>query len=392
MKRLIIIVSFAVIIGGCNLRNERKIEAHKRYRSAQSRIICGVGAEQLKVGELDQAQDSAVKAIDRDPECVVARVLLAKVLLEKGRYAEAGQELDRAEKLRPEAPEIHYLRGVAWEKRGQHAEALKCYQKARALDSSNASYVTASAEVLVAMGDARQALTLLETGLERTDDAPSVLALAAQVAMRADEPDKAAVLFRRCLDLHPESVQMQEGLAKARFFARQYAQALEALAELSARPEYQGKKAWVYVMIGDSHMALGRPGPAGTAYEIAAGLTPDAAPVWVRLAKAALALGEAPAAGAAARRALALEASSLEATIVLGYAMLRQGHVHEATELLAGAAEKHPDDATLQCTLGRCYAAVGQTSRAVACYQQALKSDPAHPLASSLLAAAKEPN
>jgi len=89
----------------------------------------------------------------------------------------------------------------------------------------------------------------------------------------------------------------------------------------------------------------------------------------------------------AARQALALEKQSLEATVVLGYALLRQGQLSEATALLAAAAERNPDDAMLGCMLGRCYAAQGQSDRAADCYRRVLRSDPEHRLARALLAA-----
>lgn len=105
-----------------------------------------------------------------------------------------------------------------------------------------------------------------------------------------------------------------------------------------------------------------------------------------------MASGDVAAATAAARRALSLTDQCLEATVVLGYAMLRQGKPQDATVLLAAAAEKHPDDATLKCMLGRCYAAQGQMDQAAACYRQALESDPGHPLAKSLLAVMGQPD
>lgn len=393
MKRLIIVTLVIGIIGGCsNVYNKDKIEAYKRWHRWQSRALCSVGREHLKVGDLDKARTSAMDALSRDPEYVPARVLLAKVLLEEGRYAEAAAELRQAEQGQPESPEIPYLLGIALEKRGEHAESLKCYQKACALDPPNAAYVTASAEVLVAMGRPRGALELLEARLERSDDDSTVLALAGELAMLVDEPGKAADFFQRCLDLEPKSILMRENLAKACFFAGRYAEALENLEKLTQHSEYGHTAAWVYVITGDSHMALNRPKAARGAYETAADIDPNAAPVWARLAKADMALGDVAAATAAARRALSLTDQCLEATVVLGYAMLRQGKPQDATVLLAAAAEKHPDDATLKCMLGRSYAAQGQMDQAAACYRQALESDPGHPLAKSLLAVMGQPN
>ncbi len=389
MKRLVVMALFAGIIGGCNTHNEEKAAAVKRWRNAQARVVCGVGVEQLKVGDLEKAQASATQALSRDPDYVPARILLARILLERGRYAEAAEELHKAEELQPENAEIHYLLGVALEKRNEYAEALESYQKAGLLDPGNAAYVTASAEVLVAMGKSREALELLEKRLERSEDDASVLALAGEVAMMVGEPARAVSFFQRCCDLNPKSVTVRESLAKAYFFSEQYAEALEAFTKLRDYPEY-ANSAWVHVIIGDCYVALEQPKAARGAYETAANLDPGAGPIWVRVAKAALAAGDIPAANAAARQALTLMESSPEAAVVLGYALLHQGQAKDALQLLSDAVQKDPRQATLWCLLGRCHEALGQRDQALTCYRKALEAQPDSALARRLLAAAGE--
>jgi protein O-GlcNAc transferase len=389
MKRVIIIAVLLGLAAGCNLENKEKILAYRRWHRARAQVICGVGQEQLRVGNLEKALSRAMEAASLDPEFAPARVLLGKVLLEKSQYAKAAEQLLEAERVAPEDAEIVFLLGVSLEKRGQHAEALKRYEQARALDASNDGYLTASAEVLVAMGKPQRALALLEARLDQSDDEPSVLALAGELAMMEGKPAKAVDLFQRYLDLQPDSVVIRENLAKAQFFAGRYADALDVLEKLARDPRYRDRAGWLYVMIGDSHMALGRPDPARSAYETAAVLQPEASPVWVRLAKAAVAMDNCPRAIAAARQALAMTDRCLEATAVLGYAMLRQGQIDQATALLASAARENPGDATIQCMLGRCYWALGQKQRAVSCYKRALECDPDSRLARRLLAAGK---
>ncbi|KKL96072.1 hypothetical protein LCGC14_1848150 [marine sediment metagenome] len=290
----------AALAGGCNFKNKQRIAAHQRWDQTRARVMCSVGTQHLKVGDLAKAEDSASKALALDPDCGPALVLLGKVLLEKGRYLQAEKHLREAELGSPDNAEVPYLLVVALEKRGRYTEALKCYQKARALAPANDAYVLASAEVLVAAGKPKLALELLTARLERTDGEAPMLALAGEVALLVDQPGRAGEFFRRCLDVAPEALGAREGLAKSSFFARQYAQALAALKELSADEDYKEKVSWVYIMSGHCQMALNRPRQAWESYRVASQIDPAEANIWTCLAKAGLAAGDARAAEQAA--------------------------------------------------------------------------------------------
>jgi tetratricopeptide (TPR) repeat protein len=389
MKRLTVMTVLAAVMGGCAMNDgAQKAEAYQRWYQARAHVLYGVAAGQFKVGDLEKAQAYAGQALALEKDYVPARVLLAKVCLERGQYSEAAEELRRAETLASGNPEIPYLLGVALEKREEYAEALKCYQKARALDPNNDACVTASAEVLVKLDRPRLALQLLETRLERNNGSPEALALAGEVALLAGEPDKAVGFYQRCLDIQPDSLKMRENIAKALFFAKRYDEALQALGKLADTPQYCDNAGWVYLMSGHAYLAMKRPREAQGAYETASRIDPADPLVWVSLAKAAMPVRDYPRAILASRQALALAGDCVEAVLLLGYASLREGRSAEAIDLLKAAAQKHPQDRTLWCMLGRCYAAGGQNDRAVSCYLEALKSDPEDRLARGLLNAA----
>ena len=375
---LLLVVAAA---GGCLNTGKQQAEAYKRYHQTRSFMVYGVAMECFKVGDLDKAYSNTLEAIGLDESYVPARVLLAKVLLERGRYARALKELQKAEELAANSPEVAYLKGVALEKLRQFAEALKCYQKARALDEENCHYVTASAEVLVSMGKPQAALELLKARLERDDSDRAMLALAGELAMLVGEPAEAAEFFQRCLDGDPKDVGAREELAKAHFFAGNYREALAVLEKLEAQPRYRDKAAWVPIMMGNSYLALKRPRNARDAYRRATVIEPKEPRAWTSLAKAAMSLGDLNGTVLAARRALDLGGECLEATTLLGYALLRQGRAAEAKKLLTGVVGEHPKDPTLWCMLGRCCEALGQNDQAIACYASVLRSHPDHPLA-----------
>jgi len=377
-------------LAGCqsqNVQETAKVEAQQRWLSARSRLVCSVGQECLTHGDLDRAASSAQEAISIDPKSLPARLLLAKVLLEKGQYVEAGAQLAQAEQMAPDNAQVHYLMGVSWERRRQFAQALQSYELARAADANNSAYVVASAEVMVQLGQPAQALELVEWRLQQVDGEPSLLSLAGELCLLSGQPQKAADYFSRALDMNQHSLTLRESLARAYFQAERYALALEQLGRLAEDPAYKEKSAWVYVMIGDCHLAQRKYGLARTAYETATAIDGADANAWCSLAQAALGAGDSDRALLAGRQALGLQENP-QAAVVVACVLLKQDQPRQAGGLLEPYVQKYPQDATLRVMLGKSYQAMGQQERALACYQQALRAEPGNPLAKALLASA----
>ncbi len=417
MKRYTILLAAVVALTGCNFMQKEKVKSHKQWHQARSRIICSVGEEHLKAGSLDKAQSCAMESLSMNSDHLPARILLAKVLLGKSCHEEAAEQLQHAETLSenlktdaaaaPRGAEIAYLHGEAMERTGKYAEALRYYQKARALEPSNDAYVMASAEVLVSMGKPKGALELLEVRLQRigTGGEESMLLLAGEVAMLAGNYARAADFFQQRLDMKqgPDSEKsgrsIRESLAKAHFFAGNYRRTLEQLRILaSGLPNSDSsvsRSCWIHIMTGDSYMALNRPREAKVAYEDAVKIEPGDWPVWLSLAKASVADGDGRRGIVAGMRALELTNEStttgsnkgrLKIAVVTAYAMLMEDRPSDALRILAASARENPNDPTLWCMLGRCYSAQGRNDRAAACYMAALRADPANHLAKNLLA------
>jgi tetratricopeptide (TPR) repeat protein len=390
MRNLTILLALAALTGGCNWNSmtEYKAQSAQRWQKARATVVTGVGVEYLKTGEMDKARNSAAEALSLDRDCVAARVLMGKALIGKGQYADAIEQLRVAEAALPNSGEIKYLLGAAFEKQTKYPEALGYYQEARALDEGNVGYLTASAEVLVAMNRVPDALELVQVRIERGCCENVVLTLAGDLCMMLQRYAEAVDYYQRGLDVKPDVLDTRENLIKAAYLAGQYDLALTTVKALVLLPDYHEKSSWVYLTMGDCYMALNHAGDARGAYESATNLEPEEPAGWAGLAKAALAGGDTARAILSARKALTLAGDNPAASFVLGYALLREGRLEEARKVLQPAAGKHPLDATLLCTLGRCYAAQGKNELAADCYRQALKSDPRNVLAKRLLLSA----
>ena len=147
-------------------------------------------------------------------------------------------------------------------------------------------------------------------------------------------------------------------------------------------------------MTGDSYMALNRPGEAKVAYESAIEIEPSDSKIWLSLTKACVASGDGRRGIVAGLRAMELtdnrtgpqsDSDKIEISVVTACAMLIEKRPTDAMRVLATSAREHPNNPMLWCMLGRCYSAQGQSDRAAACYMAALRSDPKHKLAKTLL-------
>lgn len=381
----------AVLIAGLGLGcrdqsiRQSKSQAYQRWYHTRAQMLYGVGLEHWKVGQLDRARNKALEALALESDHVEARILLGKVYIEKGHYPAAVRELARACQLRPRSAEAMFLLAVALEKDTRYAEALQRYQRAYALDPKNVSAIQGAAEVMVLMGRVEQAQDFVEGYLADAPEHPGLFETAGRLAIMRRQYDRAARHFRQACDLNYENVAYVEAMGRAQFLAGQYEPAAETLKGLTERKAYTAP-VWVYTMLGDCYMALDRPFKARDAYYVATERKPEDAGVWLNLAKAAMKLGDTARAILSAHQALSCEPRCLEATMVLGYALIRANRASEAVAVLSAAADKHPKDGMVQCLLGRAYAAVGNRAEAQRRYELASRLDPSNRVARELLA------
>jgi len=373
---VVMILSAALATVGCAPSHEQAVDdSHQRWYDARAGVLITSGEAQFRTGDMDAAAASGREALSLAPDMIHARMLLARVAIEKGRFTEAIEHLAEIGRREPEDARVPYLQAVVDERRGRYQQALRLYDKARALDSGNPAYVVAAAEVLVALNRADEALGLVEAKLTNIDESADVYVLAGDLAMLVGRPDRACGHYRQARYLNPTDNETLEKFAKAVFFAGDYARAATRLKDLAKREPYH-EYVWVHTMLGEAALAAGRPREAKAAYQRVTELAETDPKAWVNLATASLACNDLSRAVLSARRALRLDAQSAEASAVLAYALLAQGKSAEAQQMLIKAARTHPSDPMLACLLGRSYSAMGRTDEALAHYQITLRLDP----------------
>lgn len=387
MKRLILIATVVALVGGCGqpTQQEAKVQANARWQQARAAMLYGVALEHLRSGQLDQALTKTQETLVLEPEQVNARLLLARIYIEQGKYPLATAELQRLVEKAPPSADVQYLLGVAHERGGQYEPALAAYRKAQALSAGGVEAVVAQGEVLAQMGKLDEAAALVEAYKSQAGDDPAMFELGGRLAMLRKQPGRSADFYEQACALDPKNRSYAQALAEAQYAAGRHRDAMETLNRL-IQDRRQPATGAMHLMLGDCCLALQRPTDARLAYIAARDMEPSSPLPHVGLAKAALAGGDSARAIHAARSALSLDGANRDAKVLLGYALIRESQAAAAAKLLQEAAAERPDDAVIQCLLARAYADCGQKEQARACLGRALELQPASELAGELLA------
>lgn len=387
MIRLCLMAFVVALLAGCQHAKleDSKEQAQKRWYNTRSQLLYGVAAEHLKCGHLDKAAAKCHEALSLNPDCVDARLLLGKVLIEQGQFALAAPELAKAAEQMPKASEPVYLLAVAQERGGQLAESIQTYRRAQALAPGNMEPVKAAAEVMILSGKKAEARAYLESYLHSADNDPGAYELAGRLAMMDRDYAKAAFHYRHAVDLDTENLLYRQSLGEAQFLARNYVEAADIFEDLLANPKYVATSA-THCRLGECQLAIGKALLARDQFYKATELSPELPGVWMGLSKAALAAGDTPRSLLAAQKALRLVPGDHDATLLLGYALLKDNQAQRAIDLLVKAAGDHPQSCIIQCVLGRAYSMLNQKAMAAECYTEAFRIDPQNQLARELAA------
>lgn len=388
MNKWILAGIVVLIAAGCQgtdaTFSEQQQDAQGRWSNARASVAFRVAENRLSAGALDEAHKAVEQALSLEPDSFEAKIVLGRVLIEKGRFTEAVELLSRVCQSRPNDAKTAYYLGVAQEKNGRLEDALATYRRAYGLDQSDIGPIKAAAEVLVAMGQPRAAMLQIESYLPKAQDDPGMYELAGRLALMGKEYDKAADYFQQVLDMDHQNVRYAELLARAQHSAGRYAQLEDNLTGLIGRKGYEAPT-WVYLMLGDAYLAQRRGKDAFNAYFTASERESGRVEVWLSLSRAALAMNDSPRAVASAQRALQVSEGDINAQLLLGYALLRDSQPARAILVLTAAAADHPASSTIQCLMGRAHTAVGQKSEAVRCYTVAVRLEPGNVVARQLL-------
>ncbi len=288
----------------------RAVEADSMNLEARRQLALA----QVDAGQIALAQDAYEELLALDPTRTSARLELAQLLAGRGRPAEAISHLIRATELAPDYKQAHYQLALLLDREGRPDEALTRYDRVLALDPDYAEAATRRAASLAVLGDAVEAIRILEA---RISAAPSDAA-----ALQA-----LSVVLRQQNRLAEARTTLERALALGGF---------APVDEARLRTELGG----IFAIEGRLQSAL-------THLRAAVRLDPGRAETSFMLGMVQADMGRDEEAVRALAAALAVRSDLTPARLRLASLLVRTGRCAEALELVDDGRRLTPDDPAL---------------------------------------------
>ncbi len=400
-----------------------------------------LGMALLQLKQYPEALQTLEQAAAQNPRDALIAREAARAAFHLDRVDVAANYLQTAVVLNPGDAEARYMFGQVRERQGQPEAALQFYRQAARVDPSEGRYLAAAAQVLDASGKRAEALDVMHSALQLTPDSAEVNNAAGELYLRAKRPYQAVRAFQQCASARPRDPGLHLALARALVMAAQEtersdrvglpvlpAERLENIhSRIVAATEQAsalgGNGQAVRYWLGRGHAAAGDPGEAQRLLEtvVAVKAAPDAplpqgglyrslgaalrrsgqlgqsiealqaallhddgetADTCLELGLTHLALGDASAAAAAFRRAIAATPEWPIAHYHLAESLATLGEANEAALVLLRALALRPDTAAWHYRLAGLHSRISEAgdlesqAAALGHYQRAAELEP----------------
>ena len=372
---------------GCTMTHaQRRIAAEQHWNEVRGRIKLQLARQQFEHGLVEDCTDVLKESLTWDPNNADAHILMARCQLEQGKVAAARRSIEEAARLDSENSDLAFVRGIVAERSEKYEDALAFYRQARLLDDTQVDYVLAEAECLVTIGDADEAVALLESKLVDYDNDPSIHALLGEIALREGNDADAASAFRAVLASGRYDPLIAEQYAVLAVRLGLYSDALAVLQPLMNESKKDFPPS-VIRAIAESMLALNRAEGAKMTLRELLDEHPDDVHAWFLLAKAGIQSDDLQTLRRCAVNLARIAPDSPHARLIRAYADLAEGNLLGAERSLSALLAVNEADPLVHCMLGQVAERAGDLTAASEHYHRALEIDPACRLALAALEA-----
>jgi tetratricopeptide (TPR) repeat protein len=184
--------------------NEAVPLARKAVALKPSAMNLGILAMALDWTEqYDEAMDTALKAMDKDPLSAEAHAFLAEVYADKNNWFRAAEEAQSAVKLNPNSPIAQRNQGYVLERQGRYKDAIAAYEKAAALAPYLGYIYISAGNTYLAEGDYENALAEFQKAADANPDTPAGYDALGHASLVAGDPDRAIAVLKKAIEMDP---------------------------------------------------------------------------------------------------------------------------------------------------------------------------------------------
>ncbi|RKZ34650.1 MAG: PEP-CTERM system TPR-repeat protein PrsT, partial [Gammaproteobacteria bacterium] len=375
------------------------------------------GQAQFGLRQVDAAESSFTKALEKSADNVEARLGLARVAVVGKQLDKAVQQVDLAIKADPKRINGWLLKGEVELSRAKYDESHAAFAKALELNANSPAARLGIARALIGNRKSDEAMTHLDAVAKTSPNNPLVNYLKAVAAQQSGDLAAAQLSLREVLRVapnHPESLLLSGSI---HYMQKDFAQAEDALSRyVATNPEHvPSRKLLAAVSLGlrqpqkaisslESVIAQAENDPQflallGSAYmsnrefakateylDKAAKLSPDTAAIRTQLAISHLAAGSSDKAISELQTAVDMDPKFTRADVLLALTHIQKRDFDKALEAATTLAEKQPENPLPKNLMGAAYEGKGDIAKARANYAKALEIQPDYATAALNLA------
>jgi putative PEP-CTERM system TPR-repeat lipoprotein len=413
-------------------------------------VRTSLGLSKLAQGDQARGMKELEMATSLDPKSAEASIALVQTQMGLKQYDKALETIAGMEQRQPDNPQVHNLKGIVLQAKGDSAKARAAFDRAIALqptfmaavanlarldlqekqpeaakgrflkvlekDKNNLEAMTALAELATAQKRPEETTSWLEKASNANPDAVTPAVNLGMHYLRINQPQKALTLARKLQTANPTNAALLEMLGQAQMATKDTAGALDTYGKLAA---LMPKSALAQMRLSGVYKAMNNEASAATHLKRAVDLQPEFLPARLAQIEAAMSAGRgeealqitrevqklAPKAAVGymlegdvlmAQRKPALAAQAFEKAQAFGDApelfaktLQALGMAGKTKEVKARGAQwlnQHPNDVRVALMVAESNLASKEYKPAIAVLERALKSAPNSPLVLNNLA------
>lgn len=337
-----------------------------RIELARARALASMSRFDDALNAMDKARSYASESL---PLLLNRLNLLHQAGYFERLYEEAKTGIERFGK----GDQLLIWQGMAQGKLRQTTAAKQSFEQALSLNPDNLEALTRLAKIDLANKVPAAAISRLKAYLEREPESVTVLLALGDAYRFAGEDEEALRLSRKALDLQPQNIDAMEQVAGLLAQAQDLnAASLVVKDYLSLNPE----QADAQMLLGRLLMRQGKGKEALAAYRNAVRHAENQSVALIVMANAMLELNDIDGAKASLKRAIAWDATFVEAYIALARIALSEKDWQYAQSLIKQIKSLQPDNPQAHLLQAQWLERQGKTDQAVGVYRRELQRSP----------------